>query len=178
MHRRHFLDRELLYLFSYNAEIDPLRKNIGLVPEGVRFDVSGVPSESRVFHVLRERTETGLPPGAKVVTGRVRIGNDTALYQSDDVVVDDIRLTIETDVGRSSDPAIAEAVFSGWVDSRSSSRDGQVGDERATGAGSIVIEPGSDVSPEPMADGLSVRRLGCIQLQYDFIRRVPTTFTR
>jgi hypothetical protein len=98
-HRRHFLDKELLYLFSYNAEVEATVRNIGIVPEGVRFDVSGVPGASRVYHVLRERTEAGLPPGAKVVTGRVRIGSDTALYRTDDVVVDEIRLAIETDDG-------------------------------------------------------------------------------
>src|SRR3974390_1526289 len=97
--RRYFLDKELLYLFSYNAEVDPNMSRVGFVPEGLRFNVSGVPSESRVYHVLRERTEGGLPRGAKVVTGRVRVGADTALYRSDDVVVDEIRLTIETDDG-------------------------------------------------------------------------------
>ena len=59
----------------------------GIVPEGVRFDVGGIPSESRVYHVLRERTEGGLPRGTKVVTGRVRIGIDAGLYRTDDVVV-------------------------------------------------------------------------------------------
>jgi len=99
MPRRYFLDKELLYLFSYNTEIEPHTLKIGVVPEGVRFNANGRPDESRVYHVLRERTEGGLGPGFKVVTGRIRKGFDLALYRTDDVVVDEIRLTIETDDG-------------------------------------------------------------------------------
>jgi hypothetical protein len=97
--RNQFLDKTLLYLFSYNAEVDPYTLRIGVVPEGVRFNVSGTPDESRVYHVLREKTQAGFGPGFKVITGRIRVGSDRALYRTDDVVVDEVRLTIETDDG-------------------------------------------------------------------------------
>jgi uncharacterized protein DUF3237 len=175
MHRRHFLDKELLYLFSYNAEIDPLRKNIGLVPEGVRFDVSGVPSESRVFHVLRERTETGLPPGAKVVTGRVRIGNDTALYRSDDVVVDDIRLTIETDDGE-----VIGSRYRGSGFLRMGGFEEFVAGIDKSGTNARPVQAPIVITPRYETSAPQYRWLmdyqcvgfGCIQLQYDFVRRV------
>ena len=97
--RTHFLDKALLYLFSYNTEIELETQQIGLVPGGFRFNANGAPGESRVFHVLREKQQEGLGPGFKVVTGRIRVGSDSALYRDDDVVVDEIRLTIETDDG-------------------------------------------------------------------------------
>ena len=93
--RTHFLDKALLYLFSYNTEIELETQQIGLVPSGFRFNANGAPGESRVFHVLREKQQEGLGPGFKVVTGRIRVGSDSALYREDDVVVDEIRLTIE-----------------------------------------------------------------------------------
>ena len=99
MPRSYFLDKALLYLFSYNTEIEPLTQKIGVVSEGVRFNAIGRPDESRVYHVLREKTEGGLGPGFKVVTGKIRKGFDAALYRTDDVVVDEIRMTIETDDG-------------------------------------------------------------------------------
>jgi hypothetical protein len=97
--RTHFLDKALLYLFSYNTEIELTTQKIGVVPGGIRFNANGIPGESRVYHVMRERNQGGLGPGFKVVTGRVRVGSDSALYREDDVVVDEIRLIIETDDG-------------------------------------------------------------------------------
>ncbi len=97
--RRYWLDKELLYLFSYNTEIYPFRTKIGVVPAGARFNVDVPPGEGRVYHVLRERSEGGLPPSFKVVTGIIKQGSGRALYRNDDVLVDQIRLTIETDDG-------------------------------------------------------------------------------
>ncbi|MDP9034904.1 MAG: DUF3237 family protein [Myxococcota bacterium] len=99
MPRAYFLDKALLYLFSYNTEIEPITQRIGVVNAGVRFNALGRPDESRVYHVLREKTEGGLGPNFKVITGRIRKGFDAALYRTDDVVVDEIRMTIETDDG-------------------------------------------------------------------------------
>jgi len=97
--RGYFFDKSLLYLFSYNTEIEHRVHRIGLVPAGVRFNVSGTPGESRVYHVMREKNQAGFGPGFKVVTGRIKVGSDCALYRSDDVVADEVRLTIETDDG-------------------------------------------------------------------------------
>jgi hypothetical protein len=97
--RQSFLDKALLYLFSYNTEIELSTQRIGVVPGGLRFNANGIPDESRVYHVLRERTQGGLGRGFKVITGRIRRGTDTALYREDGVVIDEIRMTIETDDG-------------------------------------------------------------------------------
>jgi hypothetical protein len=97
--RTHFLDKALLYLFSYNTEIELETQRIGLVPGGLRFNANGVAGESRVYHVLREKKQEGLGPSFKVVTGRIRVGADSAFYREDGVVVDEVRLTIETDDG-------------------------------------------------------------------------------
>jgi hypothetical protein len=97
--RRYFLDKALLYLFSYNTEIQANTWKVGIVPAGVRFNANGTPGESRVYHVLRERTQGGFGPGFKTITGRIKVGSDSALYRKDGVVVDEIRMTIETDDG-------------------------------------------------------------------------------
>lgn len=97
--RRFFLDKGLLYLFSYNTEINPFRNKLGVVPGGARFNVEITPGESRVYHVLRERSESGLSSSFKVITGTLKQGSGRALYRTDDVLQDEIRLTIETDDG-------------------------------------------------------------------------------
>jgi Protein of unknown function (DUF3237) len=97
--RRHFLDKSLLYLFSYNIEVEQDTERIGLVPSSIRFNANGTPDESRVYHVLRERSEGGLGPGFKVLTGRIREGADHVRIGEDDVAVSQIRMMIETDDG-------------------------------------------------------------------------------
>lgn len=173
--RRHFLDKELLYLFSYNAEVDPNPDNIGIVSEGVRFEVSGVTGESRVYHVLRERGEGALPPGAKVVTGRVRVGRDTALYRSDDVIVDEIRLTIETDDGA----VIASRyrgggyLFPGGYEAYTSAID-KVGTDKEPAQGPIVITPRYETSHPAYAYLMNYQCVGFgrIEVHRNFVRRV------
>ena len=97
--RKYFLDRELLYLFSYNTEIEPFRKKIGVVPGGARFNVDTTPGEARLYHVLREKTQGGLGRTFEVISGTLRQAAGHALYRTDDVIVDEISLTIETDDG-------------------------------------------------------------------------------
>jgi hypothetical protein len=97
--RNHFLDKSLLYLFSYNTEIEANTQKLGVVPAGYRFNAAGTAGSSRVYHVLREQRQGGLGAGFKTITGRVKIGSDSALYRTDNVVVDEIRMTIETDDG-------------------------------------------------------------------------------
>lgn len=99
MMRPYFLDKALLYLFSYNVEIELTSQKIGVVPAGARFNENAVSGESRVYHVLREKSQGGLAPTFKVITGKLKQGADCALYRSDDVIVGDIRMTIETDDG-------------------------------------------------------------------------------
>lgn len=95
--RRTFLDRSLLYLFSYDAATQPATNDIGFVPGGLRLDVECVPNQSRVYHLLRERTVAAL--GTPAISGTVVEGGDAALLREDDVVISDVRITIRTDDG-------------------------------------------------------------------------------
>jgi uncharacterized protein DUF3237 len=97
--RGYFLDRALLYLFSYNTEIEHRTQKIGIVPEGARYNESATVGDSRVYNVFREKSQGGLGPGFKAVTGRLVAGFDRALYRTDDVIIGDVQATIETDDG-------------------------------------------------------------------------------
>jgi hypothetical protein len=97
--RKYFLDKDLLYLFSYNTEIEHYIVRLAAVPAGVRFNENATPGESRVYNVLREKSQGGVGPGFKVITGKLVEGFDRALYRSDDVIVGQIRATIQTDDG-------------------------------------------------------------------------------
>jgi hypothetical protein len=95
MKRSSLFDRDLLYLFSYDADLQMRRDIIGFVPAGVRFDVSAVPNKSRVYNVARERTALG----AKSIEGTILQGADWPVIRPDDIGVLDVRLTIGTDDG-------------------------------------------------------------------------------
>jgi hypothetical protein len=95
--RPYLLDTDLLYLFSYDADLEMRRDVIGFVPGGVRFIISSTPYETRVFNVARERTVLG----SKAIRGTVLWGSDMAMIRSDDVAILDVRLAIGTDDGAS-----------------------------------------------------------------------------
>ena len=59
-HRRQFLDKALLYLFSLDVESDMDREEIGFVSGGVKLTIFARPDLSRVYHLARERTIPGL----------------------------------------------------------------------------------------------------------------------
>jgi hypothetical protein len=84
-------------LFSYDAATQPATNDIGFVPGGLRLDVECVPNQSRVYHLLRERTVAAL--GTPAISGTVVEGGDAALLREDDVVISDVRITIRTDDG-------------------------------------------------------------------------------
>ncbi len=96
-HRPYFIDKELLYLFSLNAEFALSFEEIGLVPGGLRLNLTCVPETSRVFNVLRERT-VGMR-GYPAVTGRLIFGEDPVLVSDEDAAIASVRGTIETDDG-------------------------------------------------------------------------------
>jgi hypothetical protein len=93
--RKSLLDSDLLYLFSYDANLEMRRDEIGFVPGGVRVNVFAKPNETRVYHVARERTVLG----SKAIRGTVQNGADWALIRSDNVGVLDVRLALELDDG-------------------------------------------------------------------------------
>jgi hypothetical protein len=95
--RRRFLDRSLLYLFSYDVETKPISDEIGFVPGGLRLDVECIPNQSRVYHLMRERSVAAL--GTPGVSGIVTAGGDAAFLREDDVVVSTVQMTICTDDG-------------------------------------------------------------------------------
>jgi hypothetical protein len=95
--RRRFVDKALLYLFSYDVEADTVNEDIGFVPSGVRFNVVCLPQESRIYHVLREPSVGG--PGALGISGSVIWGKDSALIRQDAVALSHIRMTIKTNEG-------------------------------------------------------------------------------
>lgn len=93
--RKTLLDRDLLYLFSYDANLEMRRDEVGFVPGGLRVNISSIPNETRVYHASRERSTLGF----NSVQGTVTWGVDRALVRTDDIGVLDVRLTIRTDDG-------------------------------------------------------------------------------
>ncbi len=106
MPRRTFIDKSLLYLFSYNVEADMDVDNIGLSTDGLRVNVRCIPHSGRVYSVLGERVVGAL--GVPVVTGQLKEGEDRAVVRADDVTVSEVRATIETDDG-----ALIDATYPG-----------------------------------------------------------------
>jgi hypothetical protein len=96
-HRTHFVDKSLLYLFSTNIEFAINMEQIGIVPGGVRVNVSCVQDTARVYNILRERT-VGVPAYA-TLTGRTTWGEDASFFGEDDVACGDVRSIIRTDDG-------------------------------------------------------------------------------
>lgn len=90
-------DKSLLYLLSFDAEVDLERDLVGFVPGGVRINIRSRPDRSRAYHVMRSRTLAGL--GYSAITGTVRSGGDWVFWREDDVEYSEIRMSIETDDG-------------------------------------------------------------------------------
>lgn len=95
--RRHLLDNALLYLFSFDVELDIERQEIGVVADGMRVNVFCRPNEARVYHVIRESVNSSA--GFPEISGTIVAGGDWALIRKDDVAVSDVRMTIKTDDG-------------------------------------------------------------------------------
>lgn len=95
---RGFLDWSLLYLFSYDVELDLTRQEVlGERVGGVRMNCFARPDLSRVYNIGRDKTLRG--SGQKAISGRVVMGRDQLLLRDDDVAVSDITLNVATDDG-------------------------------------------------------------------------------
>jgi len=94
--RDEFLDWSLLYLFSYDVELDLVgQQKLGRFPDGVRMNCFARRDLSRVYNVGRETSVAGY--GARAISGKVVWGGDQVLLRGDDVAMSDIRVAVLTD---------------------------------------------------------------------------------
>lgn len=93
--RESLLDRDLLYLFSFDADVEMRRDEIGFVPGGLRMNVFARPNRTRVYHVARERSTLGF----ESVQGTIQRAVDRIFLRDDDVGVVNVQLAFETDDG-------------------------------------------------------------------------------
>jgi hypothetical protein len=88
-------DMALLYLFSFDVEVNTDRQNIGFVPGGVRINISARHQLSPAYQILRDPTVPGL--GVKTISGSLLLGGDWSYWREDDVELSQVRLVIVTD---------------------------------------------------------------------------------
>ncbi|HLK92525.1 MAG TPA: DUF3237 family protein [Polyangia bacterium] len=94
--RRAFLDWNLLYLFSFDVELDITRQeNLGRFPGGTRLNVFSRDDLSRVYNIGRESKLPG--NGRPAIAGRIVSGGDRVLIRDDDVGECNVRFRLETD---------------------------------------------------------------------------------
>ena len=108
--RPYFMDKNLLYLFSFEANLDLDPQEIGFVPGGVRVNVRAKPG-TPVYHVMNEKSFRG----EETIRGEIVDGGDRAFIREDDIAEIDVRLTIKTD-----DNQLIFASYSGrvWLGTR------------------------------------------------------------
>jgi hypothetical protein len=94
-HRRTFIPKDYIYVFSYDADLEMSREEVGFVPGGVRVNVFATPDETRVYHALGERTVLE----NRALAGTIVWGGDWALIREDDIGHVNVKLTILTDEG-------------------------------------------------------------------------------
>lgn len=93
--RDNLLDWSLLYLFSYDVELDlEGQEKLGRFPEGVRMNCFAREDLSRAYNVGRESSVPG--SGARAISGKVVWGGDQVLLRNDDVAMSKIRVAILT----------------------------------------------------------------------------------
>jgi len=94
--RRGFLDWSLLYLFSFDVELDLERQEtLGRFPDGARINLYSRQDLSRVYNVGRESTVPG--DGRPAISGKIKWGGDQAVLREDDIGSCNIRVSIQTD---------------------------------------------------------------------------------
>jgi hypothetical protein len=94
--RSTLLDWSLLYLFSFDIELDLNRQEkIGRFPDGVRMNLYAKNDLSRVYDIGRERIIQGL--GQQSISGKFEWGGDEALLRDDDIGSCNIRASVRTD---------------------------------------------------------------------------------
>jgi hypothetical protein len=139
--RRSFIDRDLLYLFSFDTNLDGGREEIGFVPGGARVNVFSQAKDSRVFQVLGERVSDDVQP----LSGTIVEGGDWPFLREDiDIGTVDVRVVIRTD------DRPAEIIHASWGGvfpigvggfRKLTSERPKLGDENDPARATIVIEP-------------------------------------
>jgi hypothetical protein len=95
-HRRNFIDRNVIYLFSYDVNLEDTREELGFTASGLRLNIFSRPRESRVYNVLGEQSFDA----NKMLAGVITYGVDYARLREDDVAALDVRLQVRTDDGK------------------------------------------------------------------------------
>jgi len=95
--RSTFVDRTLLYLFSYDVEVERDAQTVGFFPGGVRFNMLAHRNKSRAYNVMRDRTVAGV--GVPAISGELDWGTDWSYWREDDIEFSHVRMTITTDEG-------------------------------------------------------------------------------
>jgi hypothetical protein len=103
-HRRTLLERNLLYVFSEDGNIEDGREDVGFVPGGFRIILHSKPQDSRVYNVAGDKRMLG----EFILSGTVVWGGDWAFGRDDDLEALDVRIVIRTDDG-----ALVEGEYTG-----------------------------------------------------------------
>jgi hypothetical protein len=94
-HRRTLLDKNLLYVFSEDGNIQEGREDVGFVPGGIRINIHSRPQDSRVYNVAGENRMHG----EAILSGTLIWGGDWAFVREDDLEILLVRVVIRTDDG-------------------------------------------------------------------------------
>jgi hypothetical protein len=94
-HRRYLLEKNLLYLFSEDGNIEYNREDIGFVNGGLRLKVHSTPEESRFYSATGDRDLLG----ERVFSGSIVFGVDAIFVRQDDVELLDVKIAVQTDDG-------------------------------------------------------------------------------
>jgi hypothetical protein len=94
-HRRYLLEKDLLYVFSEDGNIEYGREDIGFVNAGVRINIHATSQESRLYNVAGETALLG----ESVFSGSMVWGTDAVLVREDDMEILDVRILVRTDDG-------------------------------------------------------------------------------
>jgi hypothetical protein len=94
LQRTEFLDFSLLYVFSYDVEVDMGTEKFNSPSKGPRLTVKARTDLGSVYHVWRDSTISGL--GFRAIAGRMLWGRDDVALRADDIVSSEIRVSILT----------------------------------------------------------------------------------
>jgi Protein of unknown function (DUF3237) len=92
-HRRSFVDKNLMYLFSFDVNLEDTREELGYTVTGLRLNIFSRQQESRLYNVKGEKSFNA----DKMLAGTVLWGVDYARMREDDVASLNVRLQIRTD---------------------------------------------------------------------------------
>jgi hypothetical protein len=96
--RKTFLDWNLLYLYSFDIELDTTREErLGQFPGEFRITLFARDDLSRAYNIGREPTVRG--NGRPSIRGKIKYGHDRAHLRDDDIAMCHIQYQLQTDDG-------------------------------------------------------------------------------